>query len=146
MMDKLKALGTRLFPSWRRWENHRRWQDRWNRPGDVSAWMNRGVSKEIEAAVNDGWFQPGSLAVDLGCGEGEVAYWLAADMDFTLSAWTSLPPPSPAPKQNIPTWWTNSISGPTTSVADPSVPQRPLLRRPRLFPSGAPGRRPRLRP
>ena len=77
MMDRLKALGTRLFPASRRRDNHRCWQDRWNRPGDVSAWMNRGVSKEIEAAVNDGWFNRAASPWTSDAERGEVAYWLA---------------------------------------------------------------------
>ena len=40
-------------------------------------WLGRGISKEITAAVEDGWFAPGAPALDIGCGQGEVAGWLA---------------------------------------------------------------------
>jgi SAM-dependent methyltransferase len=31
----------------------------------------------VIAAVEQGWFRPGQAAIDLGCGEGEIAAWLA---------------------------------------------------------------------
>jgi SAM-dependent methyltransferase len=39
--------------------------------------MHRGISPEIQAAVESGWFVRGGRALDAGCGEGEVAAWLA---------------------------------------------------------------------
>jgi SAM-dependent methyltransferase len=35
------------------------------------------MSPEIIAAVETGWFAPGRPALDIGCGQGDVAAWLA---------------------------------------------------------------------
>jgi SAM-dependent methyltransferase len=54
-----------------------RWEAMWSRDDFAPAWRGRGISPEIEAAVADRWFVPGSAVLDVGCGEGEVAGWLA---------------------------------------------------------------------
>ena len=61
----------------RRWRARRYWERRWRQPDYAPAWRGRDVSREIVAAVNDGWFARGSRALDIGCGEGEVVSWLA---------------------------------------------------------------------
>jgi len=61
----------------RRLGRRRTWEDSWSRSDFAAPWMGRSVSKEIVAAVKEGWFAPGSPALDIGCGEGEVAAWLA---------------------------------------------------------------------
>jgi SAM-dependent methyltransferase len=53
------------------------WQQKWSDEGYSPPWLGRQVSKEIAAAVAEGWFPPGARALDIGCGEGEVAGWLA---------------------------------------------------------------------
>ena len=67
-------LGSRLRGRWGRW----RWEQRWRNPRSRSKWLGRGVVPEVVAAVQDGWFPGGARALDIGCGEGEVAGWLAA--------------------------------------------------------------------
>jgi SAM-dependent methyltransferase len=53
------------------------WEAKWSQPGYAPPWLGRGVSDEIVAAVESRWFAPGSYALDIGCGEGAVAGWLA---------------------------------------------------------------------
>jgi SAM-dependent methyltransferase len=53
------------------------WDRKWARADFAPPWLNRGVSREIIQAVDDGWFVPGARALDIGCGQGEVALWLA---------------------------------------------------------------------
>lgn len=55
----------------------RGWQENWSDPTRVRPWMNRGISPEIVEAANGGWFPAGGSALDIGCGEGEVAAWMA---------------------------------------------------------------------
>jgi SAM-dependent methyltransferase len=61
----------------RRRRDLRRWQKKWSKPDFADAWLGRGVSPEIVAAIEEGWFDAGGWALDIGCGEGEVAAWLA---------------------------------------------------------------------
>ncbi len=67
-----------LAHRWRRWTMRRFWERCWGRGDFAPAWLGRDVSREIVAATNDGWFPRGARALDIGCGQGEVASWLAA--------------------------------------------------------------------
>ena len=53
------------------------WESRWKHDDPGALWLDREVSAEIVEAVDDGWFAAGSPAIDLGCGRGDVAAWLA---------------------------------------------------------------------
>jgi len=53
------------------------WQSRWSDDDFDAPWMGRGVSPEIAEAVADGWFPPGSTILDIGCGDGAMAAWMA---------------------------------------------------------------------
>lgn len=53
------------------------WESRWKQDDPDAPWLDREVSVEIVEAVDDGWFVAGSPAIDLGCGRGDVAAWLA---------------------------------------------------------------------
>jgi SAM-dependent methyltransferase/lauroyl/myristoyl acyltransferase len=52
------------------------WERSWAVDLDTP-WRGRSVSPEIREAVATGWFPPGGRALDAGCGEGDVAAWLA---------------------------------------------------------------------
>jgi SAM-dependent methyltransferase len=54
------------------------WEAKWASSGFERPWLGRGISREIEEAVASGWFPPGARALDAGCGEGDVAAWLAS--------------------------------------------------------------------
>ena len=80
----LHRLWRRLSPAYRHRENQRRWNDSWSRPDFDAPWLGRPVSKEIVKAVAEGWLSRASPALDIGCGQGEIVGWLAAQGFFTV--------------------------------------------------------------
>ena len=78
-MNVLRRLLERTTSAGRRRKEQReKWEVMWAREDFDAPWLGRGVSKEIEEAVAEGWFPAGGAVLDLGCGEGDVAAWLAA--------------------------------------------------------------------
>jgi SAM-dependent methyltransferase len=73
----LLRLGIDRRPVRSRHDTQQRWQERWSDQNFEAPWMNRGISPEIVEAVASGWFPAGATALDIGCGEGEVAAWMA---------------------------------------------------------------------
>lgn len=69
-------LGRFISPN-RRERNRRGWDNRWAREDFDRPWLGRGVSREVIAAVEERWFAAEGAAIDLGCGEGDIAAWLA---------------------------------------------------------------------
>jgi SAM-dependent methyltransferase len=67
----------RLVRAWRRRRSRRNWERAWRRDNFAPPWLGRGISREIIAAVNEGWLLCGLPALDIGCGQGEVVAWLA---------------------------------------------------------------------
>lgn len=68
--------------AWFRRERERRrrragWESRWRRDDFQPRWGERGVSPEIVASADAGWFPPGGTMLDVGCGQGEIAAWFA---------------------------------------------------------------------
>ncbi len=59
------------------WFFRRLWENRWQGDSIPGPWYDRDISSEIVDAVESGWFPPGKHAIDLGCGRGDVAAWLA---------------------------------------------------------------------
>jgi SAM-dependent methyltransferase len=53
------------------------WEAQWSRLDYAPPWLGRAVSREVVEAVEDGWFPPAAAALDIGCGQGEVAAWMA---------------------------------------------------------------------
>jgi cyclopropane fatty-acyl-phospholipid synthase-like methyltransferase len=76
-MEDGSILG-RCMARARRWATRRYWERTWRRDDLDPPWLGRAVSPEIVEAVEAGWFPPGAPALDIGCGEGDVAAWLAA--------------------------------------------------------------------
>ena len=70
-------LAARLRRKWRLAEHRRSWERQWASDDFDPHWLGRGVSREICEAAENGWFPRGGRALDVGCGEGEVAAWLA---------------------------------------------------------------------
>jgi len=67
------------------------WEERWATPGDLS-WRITAIPPELQEALDQGWFPPGADVLDIGCGSGECAAWLAQQgftvlgVDFAHSA------------------------------------------------------------
>jgi SAM-dependent methyltransferase len=81
-------MGSRLRGAWQHW----RWERRWNDPRERPKWLEIGVPPVVVAAVESGWFPRGARALEIGCGSGQVAAWLADQgyrtvaVDFSESA------------------------------------------------------------
>lgn len=80
---------------------HAEWESKWADSEADLAFRVLELPAEIREAVTSGWFPPGSALLDVGCGSGEVARWLAAQgyavlgIDYAASAIErarSLPP------------------------------------------------------
>ena len=71
----IPAFARRLLrPAWER----RHWEKVW-RSGDTPYWLVEEPRPAIVAAAHDGWFPRGETILDVGCGTGENAAWLAAE-------------------------------------------------------------------
>jgi SAM-dependent methyltransferase len=62
----------------RRRSRRREWERRWGLAELDEPWLDRRVAPEIQDAVSSGWFAAGAATLDIGCGQGDVAAWLAA--------------------------------------------------------------------
>ncbi len=58
-------------------ERRRGWEERWSRPDFAARWRVESIPPEIREAVEEEWFPPGASVLDIGCGSGETAAWLA---------------------------------------------------------------------
>jgi 2-heptyl-1-hydroxyquinolin-4(1H)-one methyltransferase len=55
-----------------------RWERQWQNPEFSPFWKTDEPQNELIEAVNSGWFPKNQLIMDVGCGNGEVSRWLAA--------------------------------------------------------------------
>lgn len=68
-----------------------RWEECWASHRE-SAWRITEIPDELQEAIALGWFLPGADVLDIGCGRGECAAWLAQQgltllgVDFSPSA------------------------------------------------------------
>jgi SAM-dependent methyltransferase len=74
----LARLLAALRAARRRRLRRRDWERRWGRADFDEPWLDRTVAAEIEEAVASGWFAAGAPTLDIGCGQGDTAAWLAA--------------------------------------------------------------------
>ena len=54
-----------------------RWNSKWSRDGFEPEWALDDVPDSIETAVGEGLIEPGAAVLDIGCGAGTTAQWLA---------------------------------------------------------------------
>jgi SAM-dependent methyltransferase len=54
------------------------WESKWANPDFTPRWRARTIPAEIRQVVDQAWFPPGASVLDIGCGSGEIAAWLAA--------------------------------------------------------------------
>jgi SAM-dependent methyltransferase len=74
-MRRLQRV-TRVPVAQRR-SKRRSWEAKWSQEGYAPYWQAQTVPDEVKDAVDSGWFQPGAALLDIGCGSGENAAWLA---------------------------------------------------------------------
>jgi len=72
-----QSLSWKFAPSLKRRQHGEQWEAKWSRPDFTAPWLDRPISTEIVTAVNEGWLPKGARVLDAGCGQGEVAAWLA---------------------------------------------------------------------
>ena len=56
-----------------------RWEDRWSADAYAPQWRSQTIPLEILEAVEEEWFPRGATVLDIGCGSGEIAAWLARE-------------------------------------------------------------------
>jgi len=68
------------------------WESRWADRDYDGGWRLDEMPVELQQAVAEGWFPPRASLLDIGCGDGEVAAWLAGQgydvlgIDFASAA------------------------------------------------------------
>jgi 2-polyprenyl-3-methyl-5-hydroxy-6-metoxy-1,4-benzoquinol methylase len=75
-------------------DEHRRatWERKWAQPDFVPAFGIKSIPPEVRQVVEDGWFPSGASVLDVGCGDGALAAWLAEEgydvvgVDFAAAA------------------------------------------------------------
>jgi cyclopropane fatty-acyl-phospholipid synthase-like methyltransferase len=53
-----------------------KWESRWLRSLRAS-WLTRAPREFVTKGFDAGWLRPGMTALDIGCGEGDTAAWMA---------------------------------------------------------------------
>lgn len=59
-------------PQWKR-----SWEEKWSSPDFAPCWRTESPPPELRQAVDDHWFPRDERVLDVGCGSGEIAAWLA---------------------------------------------------------------------
>jgi cyclopropane fatty-acyl-phospholipid synthase-like methyltransferase len=72
-----RRLIVRFLPRYAHRTKVERWDRSWAAPDFAPGWAGGPVPTELEEAVRTGWFEPGGTALDIGCGDGRLARWLA---------------------------------------------------------------------
>lgn len=67
----------RFFPERHYQRRKKRWDKRWSDESFQSWWTQVKVPSVLKEAVAEGWFPEGATVLDIGCGDGEIAFWLA---------------------------------------------------------------------
>jgi 2-polyprenyl-3-methyl-5-hydroxy-6-metoxy-1,4-benzoquinol methylase len=68
------------------------WESKWARADFAPRWRIRSIPLEVRQVVEQAWFPAGAFVLDIGCGSGEIAAWLAGQgyevvgIDFSRAA------------------------------------------------------------
>lgn len=63
-----------------RWRGSRRWDKKWRTPDRWrKVWKHDAAAPEVRASMEYGWLKPGMTILEVGCGSGENAVWLASE-------------------------------------------------------------------
>lgn len=58
-------------------DRQRVWEAKWASHAATPSWQTLEPPPEVQHAIGSGWFDPGSRLIDIGCGSGELAAWIA---------------------------------------------------------------------
>jgi 2-polyprenyl-3-methyl-5-hydroxy-6-metoxy-1,4-benzoquinol methylase len=87
-----RALLGVLAPRYAQRRKRERWEQRWSRHDFAPGWSAGPIPDELRSAVETGWFKAGGAVLDVGCGDGRLAGWLAdrgfevVGLDFSETA------------------------------------------------------------
>ena len=73
----MHPLSREMRRSLRRAKGRRLWEHKWQDPDEDFGWRLDDVADEVRCAFDAGWLRNGMSVLDLGCGSGESAAWLA---------------------------------------------------------------------
>lgn len=88
----IRRLSTRVRPGRRSRPRAEIWDSKWASSAYDPIWRMRQIPPEVRQAVDSGWFDPAGRVIDIGCGDGTLAAWLAwrgfdtLGVDFASSA------------------------------------------------------------
>lgn len=54
------------------------WEKKWSDPAYTPKWRASAIPVELQRAIQRNWFAAGDTLLDIGCGSGEIAAWLAS--------------------------------------------------------------------
>ena len=61
-----------------RWRRSRGWDRKWQTLQLREGWRQNEAAPEVRASLEYGWLKPGMTILEVGCGSGENAAWLAS--------------------------------------------------------------------
>lgn len=73
----ISLLRSSILVPLNRWRRKRNWDHFWSQ-GQPARWELHGVSRHVALTFEQGWLQPRSTLLDIGCGASHNAAWLAA--------------------------------------------------------------------
>ena len=74
---RLQGWVEQRFPNWAHRRHHHKWERKWADPEYNPFWKTDRPQKELVEATSSGWFAKNQRVIDVGCGNGEVSWWLA---------------------------------------------------------------------
>lgn len=92
LASRLQGCIEQLFPNWTHRRHRHRWDHQWLNPEFSPFWKTDQPQKELVEAIGSGWFPKNQRVIDVGCGNGEVSRWLAAQgfgvlgLDYSAAA------------------------------------------------------------
>jgi 2-polyprenyl-3-methyl-5-hydroxy-6-metoxy-1,4-benzoquinol methylase len=92
LFRKSSQLVTPYLPNRQAIHARKRWESQWATLDFPPHWRTQEIPEILQEALDQQWFTPGSNLLDIGCGSGECANWLAQQgfsvlgIDFAPSA------------------------------------------------------------
>jgi cyclopropane fatty-acyl-phospholipid synthase-like methyltransferase len=77
VMDFIRRATDRVALARRQQQRRTAWERRWSDSGYSPAYELGEADAMVRKAVDDDWFRPGMRVIDIGCGVGHNAAWLA---------------------------------------------------------------------